>query len=82
MDRCAGSGPAYNQKLSLQRAEAVKLHLVISGGIDPAKIPSVGKGESAPVTRSEVCKGSKPIVKLIACRQPDRRAQVEVSGTR
>ncbi len=60
-DRLGSS--AYNEKLSLQRAEAVKSYLVISGGINPAKISAVGKGESARL-------------------QPDRRVEVEVSGTR
>lgn len=74
--------PAYNQALSARRAESVKAYLVSSGGIDAAKVSAVGKGEAAPVTAPGACKGSKPDAKLIACLQPDRRVEVEVSGTR
>ncbi|ODV09625.1 MAG: flagellar motor protein MotB [Rubrivivax sp. SCN 70-15] len=74
--------PAYNQALSAGRAESVKAYLVSPGGIDAAKISAVGKGEAAPVTAPGACKGSKPDARLIACLQPDRRVEVEVSGTR
>ena len=73
---------AYNQRLSTQRAEAVKAYLVTSGGVAAAKVSAVGKGESAPVTKPEDCKGAKPNPKLIACLQPDRRVEVEVAGSR
>ena len=73
---------AYNQRLSTQRAEAVKAYLVTSGGVAAPKVAAVGKGEAAPVTKPEDCKGSKPNPKLIACLQPDRRVEVEVVGTR
>ncbi len=72
----------YNQALSMRRAQAVKDYLVVSGGLDAAKISAVGKSESAPVTNPEDCKGSNPSARLIACLQPDRRVEVEVSGTR
>jgi OOP family OmpA-OmpF porin len=74
--------PAYNQKLSTQRAEAVKAYLVSSGGFDAAKVNAVGKGESTPVTQAADCKGNSPTPKLIACLQPDRRVEIEVTGTR
>ena len=48
---------------------------------DP-KITAVGKGETAPVTKAKDCVGNKPTPKLIACLQPDRRVEVEVTGTR
>ena len=73
---------AYNQRLSTQRAEAVKAYLVSSGGLAAAKVSAVGKGEAAPVTKPEECKGNKQSPKLIACLQPDRRVVVEVTGTR
>jgi len=73
---------AYNQKLSEQRAESVKAYLVSSGKVDAAKISSVGKSESDPVTKPEDCKGNRPSAQLIACLQPDRRVEVEVVGTR
>ena len=76
-----GAG-AYNQRLSTQRAEAVKAYLITTGGLAAAKVSAVGKGESAPVTKPEDCKGNKQSPKLIACLQPDRRVEVEVKGTR
>jgi len=72
----------YNQRLSSQRAEAVKAYLVSVGGIDRAKISARGKSESQPVTKPDDCKGSKPNPKLITCLQPDRRVEVEVVATR
>ena len=71
---------AYNQRLSAQRAEAVKAYLIISAGLLSQKISVVGKGETAPETKD--CVGNKPNPKLIACLQPDRRVEVEVTGTR
>lgn len=73
---------AYNQRLSTQRAEAVKNYLVTPGGVAAAKLAAVGKGESTPVTKPGDCKGNKANPKLIACLQPDRRVEVEVAGTR
>jgi OOP family OmpA-OmpF porin len=73
---------AYNQTLSQQRAEVVKAYLVRSGGFEASKITTAGLGESQPVTQAEDCKASMPMVALRACLQPDRRVDVEVSGTR
>jgi OOP family OmpA-OmpF porin len=73
---------AYNQTLSEQRAEAVKAYLVSAGHVDAAKITVAGKGESMPVTKPEDCKGNTANAKLIACLQPDRRVDIEVTGTR
>ena len=73
---------AYNQKLSQRRADAVKDYLVTSGGFDANKVTANGKGESRPVTTATDCKGGKPTAKLIACLQPDRRVDIEVTGTR
>jgi OOP family OmpA-OmpF porin len=71
--------PAYNQKLSERRAGAVRAFL-ISKGIPDNRISAVGKGESQPVTKPGECKG--PVSKkLIACLQPDRRVEVEITGT-
>ena len=73
---------AYNEKLSMQRAEAVKDYLVRNGRVDPSKISAVAKGESEPVTKPQDCKGNAKSAALIACLQPDRRVEIEVSGTR
>lgn len=73
---------AYNQTLSLQRAEAVKAYLVGTGKIDGMKVTAVGKSESEPVTRPADCKGERVSAALIACLQADRRVEVELSGQR
>jgi len=73
---------AYNMKLSTHRAEAIKTNLVESAGIPAGKIAARGRGGSDPVTRPGQCKGTKATQALIACLQPDRRVEVEVSGTR
>lgn len=72
----------YNLKLSTRRAEAVSAYLAQSGGIPAAKISARGVDGADPVTRPGDCKGSKPTAALIACLQPDRRVEVDVSGTR
>lgn len=73
---------AYNMKLSTHRAEAVKAHLVNAAGIPAGKIGAQGVNGSDPVTKPGECVGKKATPKLIACLQPDRRVEVEVSGTR
>jgi OOP family OmpA-OmpF porin len=72
---------AYNQDLSLQRAEAVKSYLVNNGHLDAAKITTIGMSESEPVTVPDACKG--PVTEsLIACLKPDRRVEIEVTAQR
>lgn len=73
---------AYNQSLSNERAASVKDYLVTAGKLDPAKISAVGMSEGTPVTKAEDCSDKLPRAKLITCLQPDRRVEVEVSGTR
>jgi OOP family OmpA-OmpF porin len=73
---------AYNMALSTRRAEAVKKYLVESAGIPAGKIAARGTDGSDPVTKPGDCKGKKATKKLIACLQPDRRVEVEVSGTK
>lgn len=72
----------YNQRLSQQRADAVKAYLVSSGGLVAGKITATGHGESKPVTQPSDCRGTQPSARLIACLQPDRRVEIEVVGTR
>jgi OmpA-OmpF porin, OOP family len=77
-DRLGSS--AYNQILSLRRAEAVTAYLINVGKIDGARIGTTAHAASAPVTKPADCVGNKPTVKLIACLQPDRRVDVMVTG--
>lgn len=69
-----------NQTLSEARAEAVKVHL-IGAGIASRRIQTSGKGETQPVTGELECLGDKS-KKAIACRQPDRRVEIELIGAR
>ena len=73
---------AHNQRLSEARANAVKSYLVETAGIPVAQVSAKGVGGSRPMTKPNECAGRKPTPKLIACLQPDRRVDVEVSGTR
>lgn len=73
---------AYNQTLSEKRADVVKAYLVSPGGLDGSKITAVGRGESNPVTKPGDCPASLPTAKLIECLQPDRRVEIEVTGTK
>ena len=72
----------YNQRLSLQRADAVKAYLVSSGRFDAMKVSTVGKGETEPVTKAGDCTGTRQTAALIACLKPDRRVEVEMAATR
>jgi OmpA-OmpF porin, OOP family len=77
-DRLGSTG--YNQRLSEQRVAAVKTYLV-SQGIQSNDVHTAGQGESHPVTKPGECKGGKS-AKVISCLQPDRRVEVEISGSR
>ena len=62
---------AYNQKLSVRRATAVKDYLV-GKGIEKNRIYTEGKGESQPVATNSTRDG----------RAKNRRVEIEVVGTR
>ena len=62
---------AYNQKLSVKRAEAIKAYLV-SKGIEKNRIYTEGKGEKQPVADNKTAEG----------RAKNRRVEIEVVGTR
>jgi OmpA-OmpF porin, OOP family len=62
---------AYNQKLSLRRAAAVKGYLV-SKGIEANRIYTEGKGEKQPIADNKTKDG----------RAKNRRVEIEVVGTR
>ena len=73
------TGPkAMNDKLSKQRAQAVKQYL-ISKGVDPKRIKTEGKGGAEPVAKTQNC-DSLPRAEKIACYAPDRRVDIEVVG--
>ncbi|MHB9020826.1 MAG: outer membrane beta-barrel protein [Halothiobacillus sp.] len=73
---------AYNLKLSTSRAEAVKSYLIASGKIPANKISAKGVDGADPVTKPGDCLGTKATKALIRCLQPDRRVEVDVSGTK
>lgn len=62
---------AYNEKLSLRRADAVKRYLV-SKGLDASRIYTEGKGETQAMADNTTAEG----------RARNRRVTVEVVGTR
>ena len=62
---------AYNQKLSIARAEAVKKFLT-SKGIETNRVYTEGKGFTQPVADNKTAEG----------RSKNRRVEVEVVGTR
>jgi OOP family OmpA-OmpF porin len=70
----------YNQKLSVRRANAVKDYLA-SKDIPANRMQADGKGKTQPVTKPDECRGKKS-AKVIACLQPDRRVDVEMTGTK
>lgn len=70
----------YNQKLSEQRAIAVRDYLV-GKDIAANRITVEGKGELQPTTQPGECTGPKSN-KLITCLQPDRRVDIDVTGTK
>jgi len=72
----------YNMRLSTRRADAVSAYLVQSASIPAGKIAAKGVNGADPVTKPGDCKGSKATPQLIACLQPDRRVDVEVTGTK
>jgi len=62
---------AYNQRLSVRRAEAVKAYLVTKG-IERNRVYTEGKGEKQPVADNRTKEG----------RAKNRRVEIEVVGTR
>ena len=62
---------AYNQRLSVRRAESVKAYLV-SKGIEANRVYTEGKGEKQPVADNKTADG----------RAKNRRVEIEVIGTR
>lgn len=73
-------GKEFNQRLSERRAAAVKDYMV-SKGIPANRVYTEGKGLTQPVTKPDQCPNKLGRAKLIACLQPDRRADIEMIGT-
>ena len=69
----------YNLSLSTRRAEAVKAYLVDTG-IPADKVVARGVDGEDPVTKPDECPGRERTPRLIACLQPDRRVDVEVTA--
>jgi OmpA-OmpF porin, OOP family len=67
----ARGGDAFNQKLSVKRAEAVKAYLV-SKGTEANRVYTEGKGEKQPVADNKTKDGMAK----------NRRVEIEVVGTR
>jgi len=62
---------AYNQRLSVRRAESVKAYMV-SKGLEANRVYTEGKGEKQPVANNKTKDG----------RAKNRRVEIEVIGTR
>ena len=62
---------AYNQKLSISRADAVK-NFLVGKGVEKNRIYTEGKGETSPAADNKSAEG----------RAKNRRVSVEVFGTR
>lgn len=61
---------AYNEKLSMRRAEAVKGYL-IDKGVDPSRMNATGMGESQPVADNSTADG----------REQNRRVEITFKGS-
>jgi OOP family OmpA-OmpF porin len=62
---------AYNDKLSVKRAESIKTYLT-SKGVEANRVYTEGKGKKQPVADNKTAEG----------RQKNRRVEIEVVGTR
>jgi len=78
-DRIGGS--RYNQQLSERRAATVKDYLV-GKDIAADRIEAQGKGNSEPTILQSDCRDTQGSKETIACLQPDRRVDVEMTGTK
>jgi OOP family OmpA-OmpF porin len=74
--------PEANQRLSLERANAVRDHMV-KQGVPAGVIRTEGRGENDLKVTEADCKGkgqSKSRKALIACYEPNRRVEIQATG--
>ncbi len=70
---------AYNDKLSLARAQTVRGYLV-ANGLESSKVFAEGKGKRQLKVDPKTCPKKRDA--RIACEAPSRRVEVEVSGSK
>lgn len=75
-DRLGSS--SYNKTLSIARAATVRDYLVAQG-LPQSSLRAFGVGETQPVAK---CADSMARAELVACLQPNRRVELEVTGER
>ncbi len=68
---------AYNDRLSLRRAESVKAYLV-GQGVPADKVITKGMGERELIVDPKTCKGTKAARQ--ACEQPNRRVTIDIEN--
>lgn len=66
----------HNRRLSQRRAESVR-QLLIGAGVPAAAVSARGMGESSTAD----CSDAEPGAELVACLAPDRRVEIQVTGT-
>jgi outer membrane protein OmpA-like peptidoglycan-associated protein len=74
------SDDGYNQTLSEQRADAVRRYL-IGGGVSPARITSVGFGESMPLATNATAEGRQQNRRVEIELRPSQRVREQASGS-
>ncbi|MGJ7609078.1 OmpA family protein [Variovorax sp. LT1R20] len=70
-------GDAYNEALSLERANTVR-ELLVQQGLDRKLIRTVGMGKRQPVVSD--CEGTRSTPALVQCLQPNRRVELDIAG--
>ncbi|WP_318646646.1 OmpA family protein [Variovorax sp. 38R] len=70
-------GDAYNEALSLERANTVR-DLLVQQGLDRKLIRTAGIGKRQPVVSD--CEGTQRTPALLQCLQPNRRVELDIAG--
>ncbi|PLC02769.1 flagellar motor protein MotB [Variovorax sp. RO1] len=70
-------GDAYNEALSLERANTVR-DLLVQQGLDRKLIRTAGMGKRQPVVSD--CEGTQRTPALLQCLQPNRRVELDIAG--